>query len=82
MDWSITDYVYLSVCTSLTLSCSCLLFLILFWLIVRTRAGGVKSSQGGVESPVEHSELLELLLAAIWHDIVITALPPVKCPFH
>ena len=52
MDWSITDYVYLSVCTSLTLSCSCLLFLILFWLIVRTRAGGVKSSQAESEVSV------------------------------
>ena len=52
MDWSITDYLYLSVCTSLTLSCSGLFLLILLWLIVKTRAGAVKSSQAQSEVSV------------------------------
>ena len=52
MDWTIADYAYLSVCASLALSSCCLLFLVAFWLIVRTRAGGVKSSQAQSEVSV------------------------------
>ena len=52
MDWSITDYVYISLCSSLAFTSCSLLVLLAFWLIVKTRAAGVKSSQDQSEVSV------------------------------
>ena len=52
MDWSITDYVYISLCSSLVFSLSSLLVLIVLWMVMKTRVAAVKSSQAPSEVSV------------------------------
>ena len=52
MDWSLTDYVCVSLFSSLAFTSSFLLVTITLWLVVRTRAAGVKSSQDQSEISV------------------------------
>jgi len=52
MDWSLTDYVCVSLFCSLAFTSSFLLIITILWLVVRTRAAGVKSSQDQSEISV------------------------------
>jgi len=56
MDWSVTDYLYdsfyYSIISSIVISCTSLIFITLFYTIVKTKASSVKSSQPDSEISV------------------------------